>query len=253
MGKKSSPRPEPISTAKLPAETKQFYREIKDYRPEVYTGDRLAPQSGQELGYIQGLENLAGAAQSPFYQAGEGVINQLLTPFEDSNYKNILDTAVKEAGSGIEQQYALSGRSGSPAFAKSFGAGVTRAGADVLRDYDRQRLNALGLGADITSRAFNEDQQRLGLLGKAAQLQSGYDQRLVDVGRQELDERNRAEQQRIANVSGLLGTGYQQDQLYTPQARPNRFAGALGGGLAAAGAGLGPIGIGAGALLGLLS
>ena len=252
MGKKSAPRPEPISTAKLPAETSQFYREIKDYRPEVFEGQRLAPQSEQELAYISGLENLAGAGQSPFYQAGQGVIDQLLTPFEDSNYKNILDAAVAEAGSGIEQQFARAGRSGSPSFAKHFGAGVTRAGHDVLRDYDAQRLKALGLGANITSRAFNEDQQRVGLLGKAGQLQSLYDQKGVDLLRAPLDERNRAEQRRIANVTGLLSDGYEHDQLYTPQAKPNRFASALGGGLAAAGAGLGPLGIGAGALLGLL-
>ena len=254
MGKKSSPKPQPANEFKLPRETKQFYeRELRHYRPEVYTGQRIAEQSPEELEYIQNLRDVGSLEnQNPFYQNAAGILSDFYsTPFEESAHKAILDSTLAETGSNIEQKYALAGRGGSPAFAKGLGAGLTRAGHDVLSDYNRQRLSALNQAAGLAGQQFTDTRQRLGLLDRARSIQGARDQAAVRALRAPLDERNRAEAERIAAITGLLGGGgYKENRMYQAPEGSSPIAGALGGGLAAAGLGLGPVGILGAGLLG---
>ena len=253
MGGKNKAPPQQTQKHELPQEIKDYYRrELSSYRPEVFTGQRLAEQSPEELQYIQRLGEV-GAAENPFYSNARGILSDFYsTPFEDSAHKAILDDALAEAGSNIEQVYARAGRSGSPAFAKAHAAGLTRAGHDVLSDYNRQRLGALSQAGQLSSQELSDAQARLGLLGQAGSLQSKYGQEVVDSLRAPLDERNRAEAQRINAITGLLTQGTRTTVEPGAAPKSNRFAGALGGALAG-GQLFGPWGAAAGGILGLLS
>lgn len=246
------------TTYELNAPLKAYYqKEGQFYRPQVYRGQRLAAQSAPELQHIQKLTEFGNNPISSIYGRGERVANDLMTPFAESNYKNILDNTVANAATSIEERFSRAGRGGSPAFAKALGSGLTEAGHNVLRDYNRDRISAVNLGSGLANDRLAEIQARNAALGLAGNMQSDYDQLRVDTMREELDEENASERERISAITNLLTQGANPTQSYQSfrggRGGSSRLVNLIGGAMAGSKFLGGPAGVGVGALLGALS
>ena len=252
----------------------------RDFSPEVYQGERFAPQNIYETQQIEGLGSFGNTSDN-ISQYGNTLTNilgggigspdllrqQFNTPIDGQYLDQVINNRLSDVTNNITSQYAMGGRLGSDAFGTALGRGIGAAVAPTLAQQENlqaQRQDRLAAGitdadrlaAGLQLSAAGQipqlqalDLQRLGALGAAGELERTAGTRPIVGQQQAIMEQNAAEQARLnallaAAGAGSVGIGTTQTGM--EQQPPTSFAQTLLG-LGSVASGIG----GTGGLLGI--
>lgn len=269
MSKGSSRPATQTTTYNIPeyvqANTAEVFGAARGFDPQVYQGERFAPQNIYEQQQIQGLGNFDNVGVQAYRDTVGNLLNtdlgnpQLLrdqynTPMGSDYLNQVINDRTADVVNDLTSQYSMAGRLGSDAFGAALGRGIGSTVAPLLQqqenleaqrratlagqiiDAERMQAAQQAAVAGLIPTAQDLELQRLSAIGTAGDLQRAAEERSIAAAQQQIAEQNAADTARLnallaAQGAGNIGIGTTTTQT---QAQSNPFGDALlGAGLLA--------------------
>tara|TARA_R100001224_G_C4027208_1_gene151352 strand:+ start:2564 stop:3433 length:870 start_codon:yes stop_codon:yes gene_type:complete len=230
----------------------EAFEAARQFQPEVFSGDRFAPQNPFETQQIEALGQFGTdtGAIDQFRDAISGIalgnvgapdlLQQEYDREISSDFLNrVIDDRLADTTNRLTSQFSRAGRLGSDAFGTALGRGIGTAVAPILAQNEiaeaRRRASlantianaerqaaALQLSAaGQLPRAQALDLQRIAGLGSAGELQRAMDTRPIVAEQQRIAEQTEADRQSLnallsAAGAGTVGIGTTTQQVAPP-------------------------------------
>lgn len=210
----------------------------RGFNPEVFAGDRFAPQNPFEVQQLEAL-GAFGADTAPIDQFQDvvggiamgnvGAPDLLMQEYErdvGSDFLNrVIDDRLADTTNRLTSQFSRAGRLGSDAFGTALGRGIGTAVAPILAQNERAEAQRRASLANTIANAERQaaalqlsaagqipvgqqlNVQRIAGLGTAGELQRAQDTRPIAAEQQRIAEQTEADRQRLNALLSAAGAG----------------------------------------------